>query len=68
MAREEKGLKSFSPVERRGGTWPLIFYSLHRLMTIIKSTGSGKDDVPILSQTKEALGERVLLELNRVAT
>lgn len=62
-------LKSFSPVERRGGTWPLIFYSLHRLMTIIiKSTGSGKDGVPILSHTKEALGERVLLELKRVAT
>lgn len=38
------------------------------MITITKSTGAGKDDVAIVSKTKEALREKVLLEMKRVAT
>lgn len=33
------------------------------MITVIKSTGSGNDDVAILMKTKEALREKVLLDI-----
>lgn len=50
-------------VNKEAGTWPA-----RDTITIIKSSGSGKDDVGILSKTTEALREKVFLEMKGVAT
>lgn len=39
-------------LNKEARTWLPIFNFLHRLVTLINSIGSGKDDVEILSKTK----------------
>lgn len=63
VARKKRCWSNLGLVNKEAGTWPA-----RDMITIIKSAGSGKDDVGVLSKTREALREKVFLEMKRVAT
>lgn len=63
VARKKKYWSNLGLLNKESGTWPA-----RDMIMVIKSRGSRKDDVVILSKTREALREKILLEMKRVAT